>query len=140
MQDHTSIAADLLLIVLTMLGQPQLDVPRTVAIEPQILQERVCGRKCKVFAWYSPEGTIYLDKRLNLKQNIFARGVLVHELMHHVQRMRTGHAAKNCREWEQRERTAYAVQSQWLRRQGVRTAGLMRQARLVRCSMPSSHG
>ncbi|MGI9462699.1 MAG: hypothetical protein ACR2OM_02095 [Aestuariivirgaceae bacterium] len=133
MQDQTSIATDMLAVVLMMLGQQPLDAPRTVSIEPQVLQERVCGRKCRVFAWYAPEGTIYLDNRLDLKRNVLARGVLVHELVHHIQRMRTGRVAKDCKEWRARERAAYAVQSHWLRQQGVVSPDLMLQSRLVRC-------
>ncbi len=133
MQDYSSIAADLLLGVLMMMGQPALDGPRTVSIEPKKLQERVCGGSCRVMAWYSPEGTIYLDKRLNLNRNILARGVLVHELVHHVQRMRTGRSASSCKEWRERERAAYAIQSHWLRGKGIIAADLMLQSRLVRC-------
>lgn len=141
MMDHSSVAADLLLGVLVMLGQPPLDAPRVQALEPAKLQRRVCGNKCRVFAWYSPEGTIYLDKRLDLKRNVFARSILVHELMHHIQRMRTGHRAQNCPEWSAREHRAYAVQSHWLKMRGVVSHDLMLQARLtLRCRMGPGKG
>ena len=106
-------------------------------MEPRKLQERVCGGKCPVIAWYAPEGAIYLDSRLDLKRNIMARGVLVHELVHHIQRMQSGHRARNCAEWRERERKAYSVQAFWLRKQGIYSANLMLEARLVRCEAGS---
>ncbi len=134
MTNISSLAADLLLGVLTMLGQGALDAPRIETVESAELQQRACGRKCRVVAWYSPEGTIYLDKRLNVKRDLYARSVLVHELMHHIQRMRTGRRAQNCVEWSNRERRAYAVQSYWLKSRGVVSHDLMLQARLtLRC-------
>ncbi len=133
MSDAISIGADLLLSVLAMLGQGPLDNPRVTMLEPQKLQERVCGGKCRVLAWYAPEGTIYLDNRLDLKRNVMARGVLVHELVHHIQRLRTGRKARDCTEWRDREHKAYTIQAFWLRDQGIRSTALMLQARLILC-------
>lgn len=136
MMEHSAFAAELLLGVLVMMGEPPLDPPRVQALEPAQLQDRACGRACRVFAWYSPEGTIYLDNRLDLKRKLYDRSILVHELVHHVQRLRTGHRAQNCPEWSARERRAYAVQAHWLRVRGVASQDLMLQARLtLRCRM-----
>ena len=141
MSNLSSLAADLLLSVLVMLGQKPLDTPRVETLEPAQLQQRVCGAKCRVFAWYAPEGTIYLDKRLDLKRNLYARSILVHELVHHIQRLRTGHQAQNCAEWSARERRAYAVQAHWLKVHGVVSHDLMLQARLtLRCRIAPAKG
>ncbi len=136
MPNISTLTAELLSSILVMLGQTPLDAPRVEVIAPADLQQRVCSSKCRVFAWYSPEGTIYLDNRLDLKRNIYARSILVHELVHHIQRLRTGQRAQNCAEWSTRERRAYAIQAHWLRVRGVASQDLMLQARLtLRCRM-----
>ena len=141
MSNLSALASDLLLGVLVMLGQEPLDPPRVEALAPAELQQRVCGRKCRVFAWYSPEGAIYLDNRLDLKRNIYARSILVHELVHHIQRLQTGRKAQNCGEWSQRERRAYAIQAHWLKVHGMVSHDLMLQARLtLRCRISPAKG
>ena len=133
MRDISGIASDLLIALQLMLGQPPLDPPKAVAIEPAQLQQRVCGRACKVWAWYGPEGTIYIDNRLDVERNVMARSILVHELSHHIQRLSTGKRADGCQEWVRREREAYLIQAKWLVSTGARARGVMRQRNLVRC-------
>ncbi|MCP5081309.1 MAG: hypothetical protein GY948_06380 [Alphaproteobacteria bacterium] len=141
MSNLSALASDLLAGILVMLAQEPLDTPRIEVLEPAKLQQRVCGRKCRVFAWYSPEGTIYLDKRLDMKRNLYARSILVHELVHHIQRLRTGHRAQNCGDWSRREHRAYAIQAYWLKVHGVVSHDLMLQARLtLRCRMAPAKG
>lgn len=124
-----------------MMGQAPLDPPRVEALAPAELQQRVCSSKCQVFAWYSPEGTIYLDNRLDLKGNVYSRSILVHELVHHIQRLRTGRRAQNCADWANRERQAYAIQAHWLRLRGIASQDLMLQARLtLRCRIAPAKG
>lgn len=134
MRDITIIASELLLALQLMLGQNPLNPPKTVSVEPAQLQQRVCGRACKVWAWYSPEGTIYIDRRLDVEHDLMARSILVHELSHHIQRMSTGKRSENCGEWLRREREAFLIQAKWLAAAGAGSWSVMRQRNLVRCN------
>lgn len=122
MTDISVFAAQLFVTAQLVLGQDPIDLPRVMAVDPAALQHRVCpgrpARSCQIKAWYSPEGTIYVDQSLDLSQDLFAQSILIHEFTHHVQRMTTGHAADGCVEWRRREHEAYAVQILWLTKAG----------------------
>ena len=112
----TRLVAELLVAVATLSGYPlpsrQSDV---VMIPHEELEQAACGRPCRVFGWSPPGATIYLDDRLDLGGDLFARSILVHELTHYLQQEsgRFGNR-RNCGEWMQREREAYLVQYRWL--------------------------
>jgi hypothetical protein len=117
-----------------------LPPPVIVEEEPAVLQQRACGEPCKVVAWYGPDGIIYLDRRIDPEANIMARSVLIHELVHHVQRQQTGHNADGCEQWLSRERQAYEIQARWLFEQGVDARPLFMQARTLMCGPAESRG
>ena len=93
MHGLSEIAAELLVGIVTLMGQPSFDAPRIVMLDSAELQQRVCGHSCRVYAWYAPDGAIYFDNRLDPRTSVMARGILVHELVHHIQRMTTGREA-----------------------------------------------
>ncbi|MDZ4790646.1 MAG: DUF6647 family protein [Hyphomicrobiales bacterium] len=105
---------------------------RVETINPAELQNRVCGAPCQVWAWYSPDGVIYIDARLDTARNTLARSIIVHEIVHHAQHIAHGHAA-DCADWIGRERQAFAVQSAWLRSQGVRPPSFVQRVNSMRC-------
>ena len=86
-----------------------------------------------------PDGIIYIDNRVDPKRNIVAKGILLHELVHHVQREARGGNAESCAEWLQRERQAYRIQAQWLFENGIDASRLIWQVRTVRCN-PNAFG
>lgn len=137
MTDISTLAAELLLALQITLGQTPIDPPRAISMDMDTLKQRVCAqpssRGCRIKAWYSPEGTVYIDENLDLENDIFSKGILVHELIHHVQRMKTGGPALDCKEWRRREHEAYAVQIFWLQKQGWHTGSLRGQFPFVRC-------
>jgi len=132
--DVSRIAAEILISLIPVLPGSDVDPPRMIALDAETLQARACGRPCKVMAWYAPEGTIYIDNRLDVANYMGDRSIVVHELVHHVQRMSRGERAKNCNEWAQREQEAYAAQAFWLRSRGLRPGNITLQARFLRCS------
>jgi hypothetical protein len=93
---------------------------------------RVCGKPCKVMAWYS-DGTIYIDNRLDAVNHMGHRSIVVHELVHHVQRVNLGARAHSCDEWMRREQEAYSAQASWLHSKGLRARNITLQARFLRC-------
>ena len=84
-----------------------------------------------------PEGTVYIDSRLDIENHMGDRSVVVHELVHHIQRMTLGSRADNCEEWARREQQAYGAQAVWLRSRGLRAGNLTLQARFLRCDRRS---
>lgn len=133
MHGLSEIAAELLVGIVTLMGQPSFDAPRIVMLDAAELQQRVCGRSCRVYAWYAPDGAIYFDNRLDPQNDIVARGILVHELVHHIQRKMTGRDATDCAEWAQREHEAFVIQAKWLRKNGVPVGQNWFHARRAKC-------
>jgi hypothetical protein len=133
MGDLSRIAAEILLSLQPFMAGAQVQPPPMVAVEPRVLQMRVCGRPCRVLAWYSPDGTIHIDNRLDIETRMTHRSIVVHELVHHVQRARLGSAAKDCDDWLAREREAYLAQARWLRSMGLGAGNIGLQLRLLRC-------
>jgi hypothetical protein len=106
--------------------------PVVMALSAEELQRRVCKGPCAIWAWYAPDRTIYIDARLNPQRNMFARSIIVHELVHHVQRVEKGPAV-GCEDWTAREREAFLVQSAWLKSQGVRPPSFATRLHMLRC-------
>ena len=82
------------------------------------IAEKACGAdKCgNVLGWFSNEDqTVYLKNTLDVKNNMEARGILLHELVHYVQYKRNIPAlANDCLTWKAREVQAYNIQYNWL--------------------------
>lgn len=137
MNDISSLAAELLIAMQLAFGQMPLEPPRTLAVDKGELKRMACAdrlaRSCPVLAWYAPDGTVYIDNTLDLRRDVFAQSILVHELIHHVQRMETGRAAADCAEWRDRENEAYAMQIRWLQNRGWKTGSLRRRFPFVHC-------
>jgi len=98
---------------------------RLVAL-PEILrvphEEMVCNAKCAALAVYRPGEGIYLDDSLKPETDLFARSILLHELVHYVQDMSGEHAdMRPCMRWYQREQEAYAIQKIFLGMAGSAT-------------------
>ncbi len=137
MTSLSTIVAELIVAASTSFGQPGLPVPAIKPViqqlQPDDLQQRVCGKPCRVLAWFSPDGIIYIDARMNPISNIAARGVLLHEIVHHLQRHSLGTDAQSCKEWLRRERQAYEIQAHWLYQRGIDPTALMWQVRTMQC-------
>ena len=68
-----------------------------------------------IHGWYPNGRTIYLDDRLRPKQDVWARGILLHELVHYVQQESGAFGDLSpCEKWSSRERDAYDNQLRWL--------------------------
>lgn len=141
MSSISSIVAELITVIGLSMNSPAMVVSDPVIrhLDATDLQHRVCGKPCRVLAWYGPDGVIYIDKRVDPKRNIVAKGILLHELVHHVQREARGGNAMNCMEWLQRERQAYRIQAQWLFENGIDASSLTWQIRTIRCN-PAAFG
>ena len=115
------LVAELLIAVQGLSGHPGPAPPPTVVLVPHAELERAaCTGPCDIYGWFPPGATIYLDDRLDPADSVWARGVLVHELVHYLQH---GAGAFTddiaCRNWARREYQAYKVQAQWLKEKRV---------------------
>ena len=143
MTNLSNIVAELIAVIAATIVQPAgsaaLPDPVVQQLQPEELQTRACGKPCNVLAWFAPDGIIYIDNRVDPQNNTVARGILLHELVHHVQRQMLGGNSDGCKEWLRREREAYEIQAHWLFKQGIDPTPLMWQVRTMQCH-PLAHG
>lgn len=91
-------------------------LPTVHRVPHQRIEELNCGGgKCAALAAYRPGEGIYIDEVLKPETDIFARSVLLHELVHYVQDLsRELASAEPCDRWVRREQEAYAIQKRFL--------------------------
>lgn len=97
-------------------------LPEIIRVPHARIEEMVCKAKCAARAIYRPGEGIYLDDNLKPETDLFARSILLHELVHYVQDMSGEHAdMKPCLRWYHREQEAYAIQKIFLGMSGSPT-------------------
>jgi hypothetical protein len=90
-------------------------LPPVHRVSHEKIEALACGRKCAALAAYRSGEGIYLDEALVPETNIFARSVLLHELVHYVQDVsRELASTEPCDRWVRREQEAYAIQKRFL--------------------------
>jgi len=95
-----------------------LSTPTLVPRSRQELEEVFCHSSgCTVSAIYT-KGVVYYDYTLD-PNNIIDRSIMVHEMIHHIQRAQWGDTY-TCSRWLKKERQAYRLQSLYLYRRGVK--------------------
>jgi len=89
-------------------------LPEVVLVQHQRLVDEACGgQACKVQGWLPPGDRIYLDDRLDPVGNTMDSSVLLHELVHYLQR-ESGRFGSECSAAIDKEREAYATQRSFL--------------------------
>lgn len=98
-------------------GLPIHGLPEMHAVTHDVLI-KTAGCRCPTIKALQKGDDVYLDESLDMKdvQNI---AILLHELVHHLQYTNHG-PAKDCKDWVDREVTAYQLQNQMLYRAGAR--------------------
>jgi hypothetical protein len=90
-------------------------LPEVIEVSHQRIEELVCHAKCSALAAYRPGEGIYIDERLKPETDLFARSILLHELVHYAQEMSGEHGdMRPCERWYHREQEAYAIQKKFL--------------------------
>jgi len=91
------------------------EAPPVHRVPHKTIEQFTCGTECAALAVYRSGEGIYLDEALEPETNIFARSVLLHELVHFVQDTSNELAdARPCERWYRREQEAYALQKVFL--------------------------
>jgi hypothetical protein len=96
-------------------GYPPINFASTEA-----LNEMICPRTpggCGILGVYA-KGEIYLNENFDLKENAYARSILVHEIVHWLQDQHNDYGSgtyEDCVAANRREVEAYGVQNAYLR-------------------------
>lgn len=92
------------------------DLPEIHQVPLAEIRQRFCQGKCAAQAFYKPGEGVYLDVDFDLANDAFARSVLLHELVHHLQRVggRFQNMPSECDRWYAAEREAYEIQNRYL--------------------------
>lgn len=83
--------------------------------------ESAChGHECKVLGWFPPGDTVYVDDRLDPRDNLLAASIVVHEMVHYLQyRAAAAGLEFSCAQSIALERQAYGAQREFITRYGV---------------------
>jgi hypothetical protein len=115
------IVIELLLAAQALTGYaPPATLPQVVMAPHAAIERMACEGPCPVYGWYPTGPTVYLDDRLDPVADVNARSILLHELVHYLQKQNGAFAdASADLAWQLREREASLAQARWLRRQGA---------------------
>lgn len=123
--DHSalvSLMVELFTAIKLISGYPSPAVLPQVETAPLTeIQRRLCGgRPCHIKAYYHPDSGVVLDEALDFEHNAFDRSILLHELVHHLQKT-TGkyEVMSRCSRRFSEELEAYEIQNRYLSQIGV---------------------
>jgi hypothetical protein len=110
------IAAELFAAITTIAGYPEPAwLPEMYRVPHSQIEAMACERPCAVRAMYVPQLGIFLDADLDVEHDLYAKSILLHELVHHAQALRGNFDSLDwCRGWIAAEREAYAAQDVYL--------------------------
>lgn len=96
-------------------GEATIAPPAVQSVPQEEIAQAVCGRPCAVRAYYLPQKGILLDAALRPEEDVVARSILFHEIIHHVQHHTNRYSDQpECDRVKNREREAYILQNQFL--------------------------
>jgi hypothetical protein len=115
--------ADLFRVIHALSGYPIPDqFPEVHLVPHHELEARICPAGCGVKAFYLSGRGVFMDEALDVRNDVVARAVLLHELVHHVQNIAGRFdSLAECQAWYAREVEAYQIQNDYLRQQGSAT-------------------
>ena len=95
-----------------------INLPSMIPKTERELKHIFCpGQECSVSAIYD-KGVVFYDNRIDYKNNIIDRSIIIHELIHHIQAKKYG-LTYECDMWYHKERQAYKLQADYLRSRGI---------------------
>jgi hypothetical protein len=121
------ILAVLMSWAVTLSGYPApTGMPQVVPVDHAYFVKHACGgHECKVLGWYARGRTLYVDRRLDVRDSLYASSIVVHEMVHYLQHLdqerrmaNAGNGAAICPSAIAMEREAYGVQREYLLRYG----------------------
>jgi hypothetical protein len=92
-------------------------LPEVHSFPQSEMRRRLCeGRPCSIKAYYHPDWGVVIDETLDVHHDPFDRSILLHELVHHLQKT-TGKfevVASFCSRRMAEELEAYEIQNRYL--------------------------
>ena len=82
------------------------------------MQQMICKGPCAVKAFYLPAKGVFIDEKLDVRDDVYSRSVLLHELVHHLQHVNRKYddLATACLRWQAKEVEAYEIQHKYLKK------------------------
>jgi hypothetical protein len=120
-EEMISLVSELFAAISSLSNYPQPYHLPPVQLKPIAeLQAMVCKGNCQLRGFYLPRKGVFLNDTLDIRNDVMARSVLLHELVHHVQETsgRFDSLPNACDRWWLREREAYEIQNAYLRANG----------------------
>lgn len=118
----TSLVAELFATIHLLSGYPLPEHKPEVSFLPlAMMQQMICKRACPVKAFYKPGEGVFIDEKIDVKDDIYSRSVLLHELVHHLQHEsgKFDNLDTPCHRWQAREVEAYEIQHKYLKKMRV---------------------
>lgn len=110
-----TLVVDLVVAAATLMGAGNIHAsPQILQVTQKELAAKLCNRPCPVHAYFEPGKGIWLADQVNVSQDLNARSILVHEIVHFIQWQKSGRGPTGCDEWRDRERQAFIIQHRWL--------------------------
>lgn len=91
-------------------------LPEVHVIPQAVIAELVCKGPCRIQAFYHPDFGVFIDEKLDLRSDAFARSIVLHELVHHAQDVngKFGAMPSECDRRSAAESEAYEIQNRFL--------------------------
>jgi hypothetical protein len=114
----SSLVVELFTTIQLLAGYPVPQTSPEIHIVPHaVIEEKICRNRCqRIKAFYHPDWGVYVDESLDLAGDSFARSILLHELMHHVQVSAGAYETlpSDCERRNAEEYEAYKIQNRYL--------------------------
>ncbi len=102
----------------------ELKLPPIIPTSSSALNDALQSRNGLVTMALYHKKKIYINKELKMN-DLIARSIMYHELVHHVQHMRYG-PTTNCKLWMRKEREAYRLQEKYLMEKGLNRSAVFK--------------
>lgn len=112
-----ALVADLFLAIQGISGYaPPTVQPELHQVSHATIESEICHGPCQIRAYYDPTRGVYIDETLDVQNDLFARSILLHELVHHVQSVsgRFDMTHVDCARQNRAEAEAYFIQNRYL--------------------------
>ncbi|HZP92338.1 MAG TPA: DUF6647 family protein [Burkholderiales bacterium] len=112
-----SLMVELFTAIQMLAGYPMpAELPEIHRAPAAVMQQKICGHPCRVKAFYHPQWGVYVDDSLDVFHDPFDRSILLHELVHHLQRVtgRFDSVSGSCLRKNAEELEAYEIQNRYL--------------------------
>lgn len=114
----SALVVELFAAIRLLSGYPAPDtMPEVHRVSQAEMRQIICGgRACPVKAFYHPDRGVFIDETMDVRNDAFDRSVLLHELVHHLQKT-TGKfdaVPGKCSRRNAQELEAYEIQNRYL--------------------------